>query len=81
MNTRLDHAKILLERLATKAPDAKTRSEIASIATAIGVAEDRISSLEFVVKGLVKKTELERRDLGEPITKHFSDSFVKELFK
>lgn len=61
MNTRLDHAKSLLERLADKAADAKTRSEIANVATAIGVAEDRISSLEFVVNGLAKKAELSRR--------------------
>ena len=81
MNTRLDHAKTLLEQLAAKAPDAQTRSEIASIASAVGVAENRISSLEFVINGLAKKVGLKRGDLGQPITKHFSDGFVNELLK
>lgn len=76
---RLDSAKNALEHMAENAADAAQHKLLKDAAYALGVAEERLSALEAVVKALARKAELKRHDIGYPTGRQLPETYVADL--
>ncbi|MBR0871224.1 hypothetical protein JQ633_12705 [Bradyrhizobium tropiciagri] len=77
---RLDYAKSCLQQLAVRA-EPQEKMQLLGAANALGVAEERIFALEALVRGIAKKVDIQRADLGYPTGRELPETYLSELLR